>query len=94
VDPDWESGSRIRIQGQENEEKISTGTSLVVFIFITEMYKNSSNFFVDFLILEKICLLKYCCGSGSVSGLDPDSMTLWIRIRIESIRFHNPALFY
>jgi hypothetical protein len=24
------------------------------------------------------------------SGLDPDSMTLWILIRIESIRIHNP----
>jgi hypothetical protein len=31
------------------------------------------------------------CGSGF--GLDPDSMILWIqiRIRIESIRIHNPV---
>jgi hypothetical protein len=34
------------------------------------------------LLIWKNCLLKYCCGSGSVSGLDPDSITLWIRIRI------------
>jgi hypothetical protein len=40
---------------------------------------------------------KVSCGPGSVSALDPDSITLWIRIRnelkgwirIESIRIHN-----
>jgi hypothetical protein len=63
------------------------------FIFITEKYKNSTNcyYLVDFLIFEKIYLLKYCCGSGSGldpdpdwigSGLDLDSMALWTRIRI------------
>jgi hypothetical protein len=43
-DPDWEYGSRIRIQGARKQRKMSTGTFLVDFIFfITEMYKNSTN---------------------------------------------------
>jgi hypothetical protein len=42
LDPDCESGSRIRIQGQENEEK-SVLLHLSLFIFITERYKNSTN---------------------------------------------------
>jgi hypothetical protein len=40
-----------------------------------------STFLVDFFVL---------LSTGTV--VDPDSMKLWIRIRIESIRIHNPGL--
>jgi hypothetical protein len=65
-------------------------------------------FVIDFVIFEKICFLTYCCGVDPDPYLDPDSMTLWIRIcirielgfwiririRIESIRIHNPNYRY
>jgi hypothetical protein len=124
VDPDWIRipvqwlcgfgfGLGIRIQGKKMKKYKYFFSWLYFFYNGKVQYKNSTNceylwLFVDFLIFEKICFLKYCCGSGSVSGsgLDPASMTLWIRIelnfliriririRIESIRIHNPALQY
>jgi hypothetical protein len=36
---------------------------------------------LEYLTLKNICLQKFRCTSGS--SFDPDSMTLWIRIRIE-----------
>jgi hypothetical protein len=71
LDPDWESGSRI--QGQ----KMKKNKYFFSWFFITEKYKNSTSltFFVDFLIFEKICLLK------SVVDPDPYPDPDWIRIQ-------------
>jgi hypothetical protein len=75
---DSESGSRIRIQGQENKVKTLLFSTFFQFYY------------------EKVCF-------ASGSALDPDSMTLWIRIPIElkrwiliriyieSIRIHTPG---
>jgi hypothetical protein len=54
-------------------------------------------FILIFRTYKKMCLQFFLCGSGS--ALDPDSKILWIRIeekcwiriRIESIRIHNPG---
>jgi hypothetical protein len=58
-------------------------------------------FILIFRPYKKICRQIFLCGSGSGSALDPDSKFLliririeekcWIRIRIESIRLHNPG---
>jgi hypothetical protein len=40
-------------------------------------------FHLVFTNFEKTCLQKFFIGSASGSALDLDSMTLWIRIRIE-----------
>jgi hypothetical protein len=62
----------------------------------------STTLFFSYTLGTKIFLQKFCCESGF--ALDPNLMILWIqirielkcwiRIRIETIRIHNPGFYF